>query len=174
MRKQGVLGGTPSVMFKGRVMTNTQRLAEMFAPVFEEMDIRLYDLQYRTQGKEHILEVAIMKQDGSMDLDTCALVSERLSDVLDKEDPISEEYTLEVCSPGAEREIRDLSELDHMSGAYVYVRLKHPFKSMLEFTGEILSVQDDVITLDYRDKAAHRKAEFTKDNIDYIRMAVKI
>ncbi|MGM9940923.1 MAG: ribosome maturation factor RimP [Bulleidia sp.] len=155
-------------------MTNIQRLAEMFAPVLEEMDIRLYDLQYRTQGKEHILEVAIMKADGSMDLDTCALVSEKLSDVLDAEDPISEEYTLEVCSPGAEREIRDLNELDHMSGSYVYVRLKHPFKSMLEFTGEIVDVQDGVITLDYRDKAAHRKAEFTKDNIDYIRMAVRI
>ena len=155
-------------------MDRTERLKEMFLPVLQQMDIRLYDLVYRNSGRERILEVYIMKQDGSMDLDTCAAVSEKLSEVLDREDPISEEYTLEVCSPGAEREIRDLSELDSMAGEYVYVRLKEPFKKMLEITGEILSVENDLITLQYRDKAASRKAEFTRDNIDYIRLAVRI
>ena len=155
-------------------MDRTERLKEMFLPVLQQMDIRLYDLVYRNSGRERILEVSIMKQDGSMDLDTCAAVSEKLSEVLDREDPISEEYTLEVCSPGAEREIRDLSELDSMAGEYVYVRLKEPFKKMLEITGEILSVENDLITLQYRDKASSRKAEFTRDNIDYIRLAVRI
>lgn len=155
-------------------MDRTEHLRELFLPVLEEMEVRLYDLVYRTNGREHTLEVSIMKKDGSMDLDTCATVSEKLSEVLDKEDPIAEEYTLEVCSPGAEREIKDLDELDGMKGEYVYVRLKHPFKKMLEFTGEILSVEDGLITLEYRDKAARRKAEFTKEDIDYIRLAVRI
>lgn len=155
-------------------MDRTEHLRELFLPVLEELDVRLYDLVYRTNGREHTLEVSIMKKDGSMDLDTCAAVSEKLSEVLDKEDPIAEEYTLEVCSPGAEREIKDLDELDDMKGEYVYVRLKHPFKKMLEFTGEILSVEDGLITLEYRDKAARRKAEFTKEDIDYIRLAVRI
>lgn len=155
-------------------MDRTERIKEMFAPILQQMDIRLYDLVYHTSGKEKILEVSIMKQDGSMDLDTCAAVSERLSEVLDENDPINEEYTLEVCSPGAEREIRDLGELDDMAGEYVYVRLKEPFKKMLEITGEIQNVENDVITLEYRDKAARRKAEFTKENIDFIRLAVRI
>lgn len=155
-------------------MDRTERIKEMFAPILQQMDIRLYDLVYHTSGREKILEVSIMKQDGSMDLDTCAAVSERLSEVLDENDPINEEYTLEVCSPGAEREIRDLGELDDMAGEYVYVRLKEPFKKMLEITGEIQNVENDVITLEYRDKAARRKAEFTKENIDFIRLAVRI
>ena len=155
-------------------MYRTERIKEMFAPILQQMDIRLYDLVYHTSGREKILEVSIMKQDGSMDLDTCAAVSERLSEVLDENDPINEEYTLEVCSPGAEREIRDLGELDDMAGEYVYVRLKEPFKKMLEITGEIQNVENDVITLEYRDKAARRKAEFTKENIDFIRLAVRI
>lgn len=155
-------------------MDRTEHLRELFLPVLEEMEVRLYDLVYHTNGRDHTLEVSIMKKDGSMDLDTCAAVSEKLSEVLDKEDPIAEEYTLEVCSPGAEREIKDLDELDGMKGEYVYVRLKHPFKKMLEFTGEILSVEDGLITLEYRDKAARRKAEFTREDIDYIRLAVRI
>ena len=155
-------------------MDRKERIKEMFLTVLDEMNVRLYDLVYRNSGREKVLEVSIMKPDGSMDLDTCAAVSEKLSEVLDEKDPIAEEYTLEVCSPGAEREIRDLGELDTMTGEYVYVRLKEPFKKMLELTGEICSVENDIITLEYRDKAARRKAEFSKENIDFIRLAVRI
>jgi ribosome maturation factor RimP len=115
-----------------------------------------------------------MKKDGSMDLDTCAEVSEKISEILDQKDPVQGEYTLEVCSPGAEREIRDLNELDHMAGSYVFVRFNEPVKKMSEVTGEIESVEDGVITLAYRDKAAKRSLTFTKDNIQFIRLAVKI
>jgi len=154
-------------------MDKLEELKSLFQPVFDECEVKLYDLKW-IGGRDCTLEVAIMKKDGSMDLDTCAAVSEKLGEVLDNNDLINEEYTLEVCSPGAEREIRDLDELDTMSGSYVFVRLKEPFKKMMEFTGEILSVVDGEITLEYRDKAAKRKAVFTKDNIDFIRLAVKL
>ncbi len=154
-------------------MDKIEHLKELFQPVFESNNVKLYDLVFRNFGKDRTLEVSIMKPDGTMDLDTCAAVSEGISEILDREDPINEEYTLEVCSPGAEREIKDLDEIH--SGLYVYVRLKHPFKKMLEFVGEILEISEEgLITLAYRDKAATRKAEFTKEDIDYIRMAVKL
>ncbi len=154
-------------------MDKIEHLKELFQPVFESNNVKLYELVFRNSGKDRTLEVSIMKPDGTMDLDTCAAVSEGISEILDQEDPINEEYTLEVCSPGAEREIKDLDEIH--PGLYVYVRLKHPFKKMLEFVGEILEVSESgLITLAYRDKAATRKAEFTKEDIDYIRMAVKL
>ncbi len=154
-------------------MDKIEHLKELFQPVFEKNNVKLYELVFRNSGKDHTLEVSIMKPDGTMDLDTCAAVSEGLSEILDVEDPINEEYTLEVCSPGAEREIKDLDEIQ--PGLYVYVRLKYPFKKMLEFVGEILDVnENDVITLAYREKAATRKAEFPKEDIDFIRMAVKL
>ena len=170
---------TPYVVL-GRRMDRIEHLKELFQPVFERNSVILYDvlflgilydLVFRTNGSERTLEVSIMKEDGSMDLDTCALVSEQISEILDQEDPIKEEYTLEVCSPGAEREIKNLDEIKQ--GMYVYVRLKHPFKKMLEFTGEILDVNENIVHLSYRDKAAVRKAEFTKEDIDFIRLAVK-
>ena len=153
-------------------MERTELLKDLFAPVFEANNVRLYELNW-ISGKENTLEVAIMKTDGSMDLDTCAAVSEQLSAVLDEADPISEEYTLEVCSPGAEREIKDPEELDQLAGKYIYVRLREPFKKMVEFTGEVKDVDGNLIHLEYRDKAARRIAEFTKENIEFIRYAVR-
>ena len=156
-----------------RHMEKLEGLKELFAPVFEKNDVKLYELKW-SGGKDRTLQVSIMKSDGTMDLDTCASVSEELSALLDEHDPIESDYTLEVCSPGAEREIRDLDELDHMAGAYVFVKLKEPVKKMNEITGEIIEVKDGLIRLKYRDKAATRTAEFTKDNIKFIRMAVRI
>lgn len=153
-------------------MEIVDKIRELIGPVLDESNVRLYEISWISN--EHTLQISIMKEDGSMDLDTCAEVSEKISEVLDRDDPIHSEYTLEVCSPGAEREIKDLSELDHMAGSYVFVRLKEPYKKKTEFTGEIKSVENNVITLEYRDKAAKRTAVFTRDNIQYIRMAVKI
>ncbi len=154
-------------------MEKLQKLEEMLLPVLNEMNVRLYEMKW-INDREKILQVAIIKPDGSMDLDTCASVSEKLSEVLDREDPINEEYTLEVCSPGAEREIKDVDELDKMAGSYIYVRLREPFKKMLELTGEIKEVKDGMVYLSYRDKAAVRTAEFAKSNIEFVRLAVRI
>ena len=156
-----------------RHMDRIERLKDMFMPVLNECDVTLYELNW-LNGKDRILQVCIMKKDGTMDLDTCAAVSEKLSELLDASDPIDEEYTLEVCSPGAEREIRDLDELGHLTGAYVFLKVKEPVRKMSEITGEITAVTETSVTVEYRDKAVKRKAEIQKDNIAFIRMAVRI
>ncbi len=154
-----------------RNMEVSEQLLNKIEPVLEQCEVKLYEIKWRSNDKT--LEIAIMKEDGTMDLDTCAAVSEKISEVLDQDGSVSDAYMLEVCSPGAEREIKDLDELNHLKDPYIYVRLKHPFKKMLELTGAVTSFENGVITLDYRDKAAHRTAEIDAENIDYIRLAVK-
>ena len=134
-------------------MENTEKLKSLLEPVLQQCGVRLYEINWL--GSEHTLQVSIMKEDQA--------------------DPIGSEYTLEVCSPGAEREIRDLDELRHMPHAYVCVHLKEPVKKMMELTGEIESIdENDVVTLAYRDKAVLRRVQFGLDNIEKIRLAVKI
>jgi len=153
-------------------MEQIAKLKELVLPVLESCGVRLYDLKWL--GNEHTLQVSVMREDGSMDLDTCAAVSEKLSDKLDENDLIDSAYTLEVCSPGAEREIRDIHELEHMDRPYVFVRLKHPFKKMMELTGEVTEFAGGNITMTYRDKAATRTAQFPAEEIEFIRLAVRI
>lgn len=153
-------------------MEQIAKLKELILPVLNTSGVLLYDLKWI--ASDHTLQVAVMREDGSMDLDTCAEVSEQLSAVLDDSDLITSAYTLEVCSPGAEREIRDLKELEHMDHPYIYVRLKHPVKKLMELTGEVQSYENGIITMSYRDKAATRTAEIPGEEIDYIRLAVRI
>ena len=153
-------------------MEKLDKLKDLFRPVLDECGVSLYELSWN--GKEKTLQLSIIRPDGTMDLDTCCDVSEKISELLDREDPISQEYTLEVCSPGAEREIRDLDELAHMIGTYVFVRMHENVGKLHEVTGEITEADDTSVTIEYRDKAVKKKVTTAKDNIEFIRMAVRI
>ncbi len=153
-------------------MENTGRLRELIQPVLDDCGVKLYEIKW-TGGKDKTLEVSIMKDDGSMDLDTCASVSEKLSEALDESDVIRDAYVLDVCSPGAEREIRDINELKNMDQPYILIKLAHPYKKMQEITGTVLSFEENMIKIEYRDKAAVRTAEISSDEITFVRLAVK-
>ncbi len=152
-------------------MEQTAKIKELIEPTLTDNEVKLYDVKWTSENKNRILQISITKNDGTMDLDTCALVSEKVSELLD--DVIDSQYMLEVCSPGAEREIKDYNELKDLIGQRIYVRLKHSIKSNIEFTGDIESVSD-VVLLKYRDKAALRSVEFSIEEIEFARLAVKI
>ena len=137
-------------------MENIDKLTELFQPVFDECHVRLYEIVWLSNEKT--LQVAIDNDAHTIDLDICAEVSEKLGIVLDKYDPIKEEYSLEVCSPGAERENKDYAEFEQLVDEYIYVQLKEPFKNMVEMTGYVRAVSAEAIELEYRDKAVKRTA----------------
>ena len=153
-------------------MENIDKLTELFQPVFDECHVRLYEIVWLSNEKT--LQVAIDNDAHTIDLDICAEVSEKLGVVLDKYDPIKEEYSLEVCSPGAEREIKDYAEFEQLVDEYIYVQLKEPFKKMVEITGFVRAASAEAIELEYRDKAVKRTAAIEKNNICFARLAIKL
>lgn len=146
----------------------------LITPVLEEMDIQLYDCTWRQEGNTKILQVAVMRADGTMDIDTCADVSEHISQVLDEKDLIAHEYFLEVCSPGAERELRSAEEIEKAIGEFVYIKFKNPKAGMDEVKGTLVSVHEDYLHLTYMDKAVKKKIDVEMANIALIRLSVKI
>lgn len=54
----------------------------------------------------------------------------KISEKLDEVDMIASEYFLEVCSPGAERELKDETQIRDALDEYVYVKLKNPKAGM--------------------------------------------
>ena len=153
-------------------MENIDTLIELFQPVFDECHVRLYEIVWLSNEKT--LQVAIDNDAHAIDLDICAEVSEKLGVVLDKYDTIKEEYSLEVCSPGAEREIKDYAEFEQLVDEYIYVQLKEPFKKMVEITGFVRAASAEAIELEYRDKAVKRTATIEKNNICFARLAIKL
>lgn len=155
-------------------MDSLSKVKELISPLFLQEDIQLYDLSWHQEGKSRILQIAIMRKDGSMDIDTCAEMSEKISAVLDEADIIASEYFLEVCSPGAERELKNEQQIIDAIDEFVYVKLKDPKSGMDAVKGYLRAYENKEATIEYMDKAVKRKISISADNIALIRLSVKI
>lgn len=155
------------------MVQNSQLKAEIRALVKEE-NLILYDMLWRQDGKMKILQISIMDENGKMDIDTCAEMSSKISDKLDELDMISFEYYLEVCSPGAERELRNEDDIKKAVGEYVYVKLTNPKEGIAELRGYLKEIKEESLLMEYQDKAVKKKKEIEKANIALITLAVKI
>lgn len=155
-------------------MSDLSKIKELILPSLTNADVLLYDLSWQQEGKNRILQVAIMRQDGSMDIELCADISEMISEVLDANDIIPFEYFLEVCSPGAERELLNDEQIVNAIDDYVCIKLKNPKKGMDHVIGYLRAYDEEGALVEYMDKASKRKITIEKDNIAMIRLSVKI
>lgn len=79
-------------------------IASVVETILDGTELSLVDVEYVRQ-KDWYLRVYIDKE-GGIEIDDCQRVSEKLAEVLDKEDPIKEKYYLEVSSPGIDRPLK--------------------------------------------------------------------
>jgi ribosome maturation factor RimP len=128
-------------------MARDSRLIEMLSPVVESMGFVFWGLELLMQGKQTVLRVYIDHADG-ITVDNCADVSRQMGAVLDVEDPIAQDYTLEVSSPGMDRPLFRLEQYVQSIGEILELRLRLPFDGRRRFKGRLQGVeQEDIVLL---------------------------
>lgn len=155
-------------------MDQEAKIKEALLPLLKEAGVSLYDITWNHEGKHQILTIAIEKSEGNMDVDTCATVAELISTKLDEINVIEHEYMLEVCSPGAERRLRNAQDITQAVGEYIYAKFKKPVGKMKEVKGTLLSFENNVLCIEYMDKTFRRQLSVEMDACSLIRLAVKI
>ena len=95
-------------------------------PILESMGLELVDIEFGRVGPDSVLRLFIDKEGGVM-LDDCAGLSRELSMILDVEDVIACNYTLEVSSPGLDRPLKKQADFDRFTGRLIKVRTYQPF-----------------------------------------------
>lgn len=124
------------------------------------------DAQYKKEAGKYFLRLFIDK-DGGVGIDDCEVFSRAFGDAIDEVDPIEQEYTLEVSSPGVDRKLKTEREFLHYIGREVDVKLfkaedgKKEFSGILkEYTdGEVIIGSDKDIKINTKD-AAYIKLHF--------------
>ncbi|GAB3370925.1 ribosome maturation factor RimP [Azotobacter armeniacus] len=124
-----------------------EQLQALLAPVVEALGYECWGIEFLSQGRHSLLRVYIDHANGIL-IDDCEKVSRQISGVLDVEDPISNEYTLEVSSPGMDRPLFTLDQFARNAGEQVRIRLRSPFEGRRNFQGLLRGVEDqDVVVL---------------------------
>jgi ribosome maturation factor RimP len=117
------------------------RVTRLVAPLVADLQLDLYDVELRGGT----LRITVDTPPGSakgVDLDTLALVTRMVSRDLDHDDPMPGHYTLEVTSPGLERQLRTPHHFQRELGKTVAIRLRDVVHGERRIQG-VLTVADD-------------------------------
>ena len=121
-------------------------VSDILQPTIEALGFELWGLEHLQQGKHSILRVFI-DCENTVNLKDCETVSRQISALLDVEDPISGEYTLEVSSPGLERPLFKTDQFAQFVGDKVKITMRSQVEGRRKFTGLIECVSADEISL---------------------------
>ncbi|WP_181265853.1 ribosome maturation factor RimP [Pseudomonas aeruginosa] len=124
-----------------------EQLRALLAPVVEALGYECWGVEFISQGRHSVLRVYIDRPEGIL-IDDCEAVSRQVSGILDVEDPISGEYTLEVSSPGMDRPLFTLEQFAKHAGEQVKIRLRSPYEGRRNYQGILRGVEEqDVVVL---------------------------
>lgn len=126
-----------------------QQIADLLRATVAALGFELWGVEYLSQGKHSVVRIYIDGPNG-ISVDDCAAVSAQVGSVLDVEEPISGEYTLEVSSPGVDRLLFRLDQYAGYVGEIVELRLRSPFEGRRRFKGILkgLEGEDVVVQVD--------------------------
>ena len=126
--------------------TYEARTEELLAPIVEQYQVEIYDVEYVKEGSDWYLRAYIDKPEGVNIID-CENVSRALSDALDREDFIADAYILEVSSPGLGRTLNKDRHLEKSLGEEVEIKPYKPIDKQKEFAGILKAFDKDTITI---------------------------
>ena len=126
-----------------------QQIADMLHSTVVALGYELWGVEHVAQGRHSVVRVYIDGPAG-ITVDDCAAVSAQVSSIMDVEDPITGEYTLEVSSPGVDRLLFNLEQFSGYVGEMVELRLRRVFEGRRRFKGILKGIEgaDVVIQID--------------------------
>lgn len=136
-----------------------------------KLGYELAEVKLKSSKQGLTLEIYI-DRDEPISLDDIVLVSNKINEVLDEKDPIDAPYTLDVSSLGAEKEIK-VGKLGHYVGKYVNVHIINPIGGKNYIEGDLISFDDEITVISYKEKTRTKKVEIPTKDIDKARLAIK-
>ncbi len=135
-------------------MADIAALTELIEPEATALGLRLVRVSFFGGKSDPTLQVMAERPDTrQLTLDDCAVLSRRLSEILDAldgtpDDPIDEAYRLEVSSPGIDRPLTRLSDFADWAGHEARIKLAEPIEGRKMFDADLKGVEgEDVLVV---------------------------
>ena len=139
-----------------------RRMAEIITPVIEDMGFELVRVRLMS-GKQSKLQIMADRPEGGIEVDDLAQINQALGAVLDVEDPILDEYTLEVSSPGIDRPLTRLKDFDMFEGYEAKIETEELVGGRRRFKGELAGVEGDEVLINVEEGTIGLKFDWLSD-----------
>ena len=126
--------------------TEIDRVHALVAPIAADLQLDVYDIERRGATMRITLDTP-PGSEGGITLDSLSLATRLISRELDHEDPIAGHYTLEVTSPGLERQLRTPAHYQREVGKTISIRLRDTQAETRRIQGVLTTADDRTATL---------------------------
>lgn len=140
------VGLGPFFYLQGMTLAKNAIINELLEPVVSGLGYELVGIEYLPQGRRSVVRIFIDQEEG-ISLGDCEKVSRQVSAVMDVEDPIKGEYTLEVSSPGLDRPLFTSEHYKRFIGEKVNIRVRSPLDGKRKFIGVIIDATEQDVKL---------------------------
>ena len=124
-----------------------ERVLALIEPTAEGMGYRVVRVRLMGNRRKRLQIMAERIADGQMNVDDCSRLSRAVSAALDLDDPIKDEYDLELSSPGIDRPLMRLEDFERFIGFDAKLETAAPINNQRRWKGVIKAVEGDEITL---------------------------
>lgn len=167
LQKSGNKSHSLIMIKEDQILANIEeRIEHKLTPVIEDLGYKLYDVQYAKEGKDYFLRIFIEKENSDITLDDCENVNNAITDILDEEDYIKEQYFLEVSSTGVEKLIRKEKHLEENINGIITVKLFKPVNGQKEYIGKLVEFDEQILKIKLEDESI---IEIERKNISQIK-----
>jgi ribosome maturation factor RimP len=126
----------------------SDKLEMLLAPLVEDLGYEFVGIEYQSNPKNRLIRLYIDEPEKGIGIEDCERVSREVSALLDVEDPVNGQYTLEVSSPGIERPLFTGAQFARFVGEVARVMMAAPIEGRRKFKGLIVSADDDEVVLE--------------------------
>ena len=151
-------------------MVDLEKVASLVERVVASEGMTLVDVELKGGGLNQLLRIYIDKTGGVSHAD-CQLVSEQVSAILDVEDLIPGQYTLEVSSPGLDRKLVKPSDYEHFVGRRARLIVRDPVGGQRVLEGRLAGLDEGRVWLD---SGEGQRTEVELSNISKARLIVEL
>lgn len=123
-------------------------IAAMLAPTVEELGLELLGIEWAPSAGRSLLRLYIDAPERNVGIQDCEAVSREVSALLDVNDPIGGQYTLEVSSPGIDRPLFTLAQFERFAGEKVKISLRLPQDGRRRLQGTLLRVEGEAVVVE--------------------------
>ncbi len=112
-------------------------LLSLLVPVIADLGFHLVRARMTSEGEQTILQIMAENDSGTIAIEDCEAISHAVSAMLDVEDPISGNYTLEVSSPGMGRPLTRPHDFERWVGLEAKLELQRSVDGRRRFRGRV-------------------------------------
>jgi ribosome maturation factor RimP len=147
-----------------------ETLKEQLKPVLAELKTEIVELTLRRESRGLMLRL-IADKAGGITIDECALINNRLGDIIDEKGLIDDRYFLEVCSPGLDRPLRNKLDFDRVLGKAVDIWVSATVLGVRFLRGVVKRAEEESVIVERDD---HSEVAIPYNIIDKARLNLKL